>query len=137
MSQSQSEIGSCSSLSLLTHPTVSSYFDLLSAANFQEIANLFAPDGQLLPPFESAITGKTDILTYLEAEAQGFQAFPQEFTQQLMPTGQVSVEVTGKVQTPQFTVNVKWQFLLSDSSEILKLKLKLLATLKDLLQLKR
>ena len=124
-------------LNSLTNATVLSYFDRFNAADFAAVAELFAVDGQMLPPFEAAIVGRGAIANYLVAEAKGMKAIPQEGSEQLLPSGETQVQVVGQVQTPLFSVNVGWQFMLNSASEIISVQIKLLAALRDLLHLKR
>jgi hypothetical protein len=125
----------------LAEATIQTYFETLNAGDFQATANLFADEGQLLPPFESVIVGPEAILAYLEAEAQGMRALPQEMQESdssdLDCIDSTSINVLGKVQTSLFTVNVKWRFQLNAQAEILSVEVKLLASLQDLLRLKR
>jgi hypothetical protein len=124
----------------LTEPTIRAYFETLNVQNFQATADLFAAEGELLPPFESAIVGRDAILAYLETEAPGMTLLPQEMQSVASEPDDTSsdwISVVGKVQTALFTVNVRWQFLLNSASEILSVKIKLLASLQDLLHLKR
>jgi hypothetical protein len=118
------------------HPTISAYFESFNQADFQATAALFAVDGQLLPPFETPISGREAIAAYLEREAKGMKAVPQTIEEGLV-SDDTNIQVTGQVQTPLFGVNVNWQFLLNSQSEILSVKIKLLAALRDLLHLKR
>lgn len=123
-----------------SEPTIRAYFETLNAGDFAATANLFAAEGQLLPPFESAIVGRDAILAYLETEAPGMTLLPQaEIPSSSEAEGSNSdcINIVGKVQTALFTVNVRWQFLLDSASEILSVKIKLLASLQDLLHLKR
>lgn len=117
--------------------TISAYFATLNASQFEASAKLFAAEGQLLPPFESAIVGREAIAAYLQTEAKGMQAVPQSSQTERLDSGEIRTQVTGQVQAPLFTVNVSWQFLLNADAEIVSLKIKLLAALKDLLHLKR
>lgn len=121
----------------VTEPTISSYYQTLNQGDFQATAMLFAPDGQLLPPFESPMVGREAIAAYLEAEAKGMQALPEEETQEILPSGETSIKVLGQVQSPLFNVRVRWDFVLNSESEIVTAKIKLLAALRDLLHLKR
>lgn len=121
----------------LAEPTIQAYFDTLNAQNFQATAGLFAAEGQLLPPFESAIVGRDAIFAYLETEAPGMTALPQAEIRGDSTPERSSISVVGKVQTTLFMVNVRWQFLLNPQSEILSVKIKLLASLQDLLHLRR
>lgn len=118
------------------HPTIAAYFDSFNQANFEAVAALFAAEGQLLPPFEAAITGRQAIETYLTREAKGMQALPQQATQQILSSEETKIEVLGQVQTSLFSVNVGWSFVLNSESDIMTAKIKLLASLRDLLHLK-
>ncbi len=122
---------------LSIHPTLASYFETFNRGDFQATAALFAPEGQLLPPFESPLVGPDAIAAYLTKEAQGMRAYPQQATQQVLPSGELNSVVGGQVQTPLFTVNVKWQFVLDPQAKIMQAQIKLLASLKDLLHLQR
>lgn len=120
----------------LIHPIIACYFETFNQADFEATAALFAPAGKLLPPFEAALVGPTEIAAYLAKEATGMVATPQQATQQLLPLGEMDCVVLGQVQTPLFSVNVKWEFLLNSQSEILQVQIRLLAALKDLLHLR-
>jgi len=125
--------------------TISAYFATLNANQFSATAQLFVVDGQLLPPFESAIVGREAILAYLSAEANGLQAYPQTLKTEVLSAHEtglqvIGLQVIGQVQTALFTINVSWQFVVTpaaEAAEIVSLKIKLLAPLKDLLHLKR
>jgi hypothetical protein len=125
------------------HPVVAAYFKALNAGDYATTASLFAANGVLLPPFESAIVGPAAILQYLNREAKGMMALPQSEVQsevqsesQQPETESISLQVLGQVQTSLFSVNVSWQFGLNAEAQVVRLKIKLLATLKDLLHLK-
>ena len=45
------------------------YFALFNLGEFQQVAQLFAEDGHLYPPFESPVVGREAIATYLYTEA--------------------------------------------------------------------
>jgi ketosteroid isomerase-like protein len=117
--------------------TISAYFATLNANQFSATAQLFAVDGQLLPPFESAIVGREAILAYLNAETNSLKAYPQTLKTEVLSTQETRLQVIGQVQTALFTINVSWQFVVTPAAEIVSLKIKLLAPLKDLLHLKR
>ncbi len=116
--------------------TVTCYFQTLNNAEFQATADLFTADGVLHPPLEKAITGREAIVAYLEKEAKGMQLLPERQSIIELETGEVEYIVTGKVQTPFFSVNVAWQFILNTEAEILFAKVKLLAALEELLNFK-
>lgn len=117
-------------------PTLTAYFTSFNQADFAAAAALFSETGRLLPPFDPPIVGPASIADYLEREAQGMRAFPQQVISQSFQSGNRQVEALGQVQTSLFAVNVKWEFILNAESEILSLRLKLLASLKELLRFK-
>jgi hypothetical protein len=121
----------------LSEPTLCRYFATFNAQDFQATAGLFAPMGILYPPFELAIVGQDAIAQYLKKEAKGMRAFPLQETAHPLEDGNTEYRVVGKVLTSLFGVNVAWQFMLNPQSEILSMRLKLLAALEDLLNLKR
>jgi hypothetical protein len=89
------------------------------------------------PPFEKPIEGRVAIANYLEAEAKGMQLFPRRGIAETPLNEQTQIQVTGKVQTPWFGVNVSWIFVLSPEQEILSTRIKLLASPQELLSLRR
>jgi hypothetical protein len=115
---------------------VSRYFDLLNAGDFQAVAALFADDGVLNPPFDSPVVGREAIVQYLETEAKGLQVFPTQYRRERLEDGLEEYHVGGKVQTSLFGVNVGWKFVLNSAADILSVKVKLLASLEELLKLK-
>lgn len=115
---------------------IEQYFQALNAENFQTAASLFASDGVLYPPFHEGVVGREAIAQYLEEEAKGIKLFPgQHITQPSEVDGTKHI-VTGKVQTPLFYVNASWQILLNADSEIQSIKVKLLASLVELMNLR-
>lgn len=120
----------------LDQPVILQYFESLNAGNFEATSQLFAVDGALQPPFEDAVIGPAAIAQYLEQEAKGFLLQPQQAVSTALEDGCTEVEAVGKVQTPWFTVNVRWTFILSPTRQILMAKINLLAALQDLLHLR-
>jgi len=120
----------------ITKPAVLRYFETLNAGNFEATANLFAEDGVLHAPFEEPIIGKSSIATYLKTEARGMQLEPQQGISQILEDGLVEIQVSGRVQTSAFGVNVGWLFLLNSNQEILAVTVKLLASPQELLNLR-
>lgn len=116
--------------------TVARYFATLNQEEFQATVALFAPEGVLQPPMESAIVGREAIVAYLETEAKGMHLLPQDQSIDRLDTGEIECKVTGKVQTPLFGVNVAWQFIFTPEGEIQSVKVKLLAALEELLNLR-
>jgi len=121
----------------LAEPVLLRYFETLNAGEFQETASLFAETGVMHPPFEEPITGPNAIATYLEAEAKGLKAFPRQGIAEPLEGGETQVQVSGKVETRWFGVNVSWLFILSPERDILFAKVKLLASPQELLNLRR
>jgi len=120
----------------ITKPTVLRYFETLNAGDFEATANLFAEDGVLHAPFEEPIIGSSSIATYLKTEARGMQLEPQQGVSEILEDGNVEVQVSGRVQTSAFGINVAWLFLLNSDQKILSVTVKLLASPQELLNLR-
>jgi len=116
---------------------ITRYFDTLNQQQFDQTASLFATDGVLLPPFDEAMVGPKAIANYLKAEAKGLQLFPQHYSTETCGKDKYKCRVGGKVQTPIFTVNVCWDFQLNSSLQIESVKVNLLASMEELLKLKK
>ena len=121
----------------LKEPIISQYFETLNEENFPATAKLFAIDGTLTPPFESSIKGRKAIAIYLQQEAKGMKLSPLQETLETTETGHIQAKIKGKVTTSLFTVNVAWIFILNRQNEILSVEVKLLASLEELVKLKR
>jgi hypothetical protein len=65
------------------------------------------------------------------------QLFPREGIAEPLEDNQTQIQVSGKVQTSLFGVNVSWIFVLSSEKEILYARIKLLASPQELLNLRR
>ena len=120
----------------MTKPAILRYFENLNAGDFEATANLFADEGVLHAPFEEPIIGKSPIATYLKTEARGMQLQPQQSVSKILADGTVEIQVSGRVQTPAFGINVGWVFLLNHHQEILSVTVKLLASGQELLNLR-
>lgn len=121
----------------IAEPLVLRYFETLNAGDFEATASLFAPQGELHPPFESAIVGPEAIASYLKAEAQGMKLYPRQGVAETLEDNHIQIQIKGKVQTPLFSVNVAWQFILNPQREISSVQVKLLASPQELLSLRR
>lgn len=119
----------------LTH-LINRYFDTLNYGQFDATAALFAPDGILFPPFDTAMEGREAIVAYLEAEAKGLKLFPQNCSVQPSEMEGYECQVTGQVQTALFGVNVGWKFQINSNFQIESARIKLLASMEELLKLK-
>ncbi|MEL6901923.1 MAG: ketosteroid isomerase family protein, partial [Cyanobacteria bacterium J06606_4] len=119
------------------------YFDTLNDQSFDQTAQLFLPDGQLVPPFENAVVGRDAIAAYLADQAINMTLVPLQLEQTDPATPAEASEdtqrltVTGKVKTPIFNVNVAWRFVLDAAGNIESVNVKLLAKLTQLLSIKR
>jgi hypothetical protein len=121
----------------ITESVVVRYFETMNAGEYEETAALFAEVGVMQPPFEQPIAGREAIASYLEAEAKGMKLSPRKGIAEILEDNQTEIQVTGKVQTSVFGVNVSWIFVLSPEQEILFTKIKLLASPQELLNLRR
>lgn len=114
---------------------VQQYFDSFNRGCFQETAALFAEDGQLRPPFEEPIVGRSAIRDYLTREASSMKATPQEISTELTADKR-TVTVKGAVTAAVFQVNAAWIFVLDPQGTIASVRVKLLASLQDLVSLR-
>lgn len=121
----------------IAEPVVLNYFNTLNASEFESTVALFAADGSLKPPFEADITGLAAIAAYLEQEAKGMKLLPRQGIVEGLENDQRQVQVSGKVQTSLFTVNVAWTFILNTLDQIVYARIKLLASPKELLNLRQ
>ncbi|XGV95877.1 MAG: ketosteroid isomerase family protein [Leptolyngbya sp. BL-A-14] len=120
----------------VSEATVLRYFETLNASNFQATGKLFAAEGMLQPPFEKPVVGAEAIVAYLQAEAKDLILQPRQGNSRLLEDGSTEITVTGKVQTPLFSVNVSWLFMLDHEHNLLLAKIKLLASPQELLSLR-
>ena len=120
----------------LSEPTICRYFETFNVQDFQATASLFAPDGELHPPFEAAVVGQAAIADYLKREAKGMKALPQQETIRHLENGSIEYRVIGKVLTSLFSVNIAWDFVVDPQLQIFSVQVKLLAALEELLKLK-
>lgn len=121
----------------ITESVVVRYFETMNAGDYDATASLFADTGVMQPPFEEPIEGRDAIATYLKAEAKGMKLSPRKGIAETLEDDQTQIQVSGKVQTPVFGVNVSWIFILNPEQEILFTKIKLLASPQELLSLRR
>lgn len=121
----------------LTEPVILRYFETFNQGDFEATSALFATEGILHPPFESGIVGPEAIAAYLQAEATGMKLTPRQGIVEAQTEDGLQFRVSGKVFTPLFGVNVSWMFWLNSKQEITALKLKLLASPQELLNLRR
>ncbi|BAY26121.1 hypothetical protein NIES2100_59320 [Calothrix sp. NIES-2100] len=121
----------------ITEPSILSYFQTLNAGEFKATAALFAEDGVMYPPFESGFVGPDAIATYLQQEAQGIKADPQQGITEILANELLQVQVAGKALTSWCGVNVLWLFILNQQRQIVEARIKLLASPQELLALRR
>ena len=128
---------SISTIQAITEPVILAYFQSINREEYGQTASLFADNGILHPPFEEEIVGREAIATYLATEAKGMKLEPQKETKELREDGYSNVLITGQVSTPLFSVRVAWEFVLNQASQILGVRVKLLASPQELLKLRR
>ena len=121
---------------LRAEPIVERYFSSFNAGDFDATAALFASDGALHPPFESAIVGTSAIAQYLKAEAEGMQAYPEMLEVTQTDAGSRRILVKGRVKALVFKVNVAWTFEVDETEQIRSAGIKLLASMQELLSLR-
>ncbi len=120
----------------INNRAISRYFSLLNAGDFHSTAALFATDGVMYAPFESGLVGAEAIASYLQQEALGLKAEPHQGIIESQEDNLVQIRVNGKVQMPLFGVNVSWLFILNSQQELVSVKVKLLASPQELLNLR-
>ena len=117
--------------------SVQAYFDTVNRKDFEATARLFAAAGTLVPPFDKPIEGRSAIAAYLTKEASDMTFTPITLDPVEAEDNLVGERfaVKGKVKSSLFVVNVGWQFDLH-KGEIQSVKVKLLASLKELMNLR-
>ncbi|HEY9763252.1 MAG TPA: nuclear transport factor 2 family protein [Trichocoleus sp.] len=121
---------------LQSEPIVQTYFTTFNQGDFAATASLFAAEAEMHAPFEAPLVGQSAIQDYLEKEAAGMEANPQELTCVDLPDGLRQICVLGTAKALVFNVNVRWTFLLNSQDEIEQLEVKLLASLQELVTLR-
>jgi hypothetical protein len=125
----------------VTDPTILSYMDLLNANDFDQLIELFLPDGALQPPFQRPIVGKEAVLRFFKEDCQNLKLLPEKGVSEPSEGGFTQTKVTGKVQTPWFGagvgMNVAWRFLIDPDGKIYFVAIDLLASPTELLNFSR
>ena len=123
------------------NPTVNSYMDLLNANDFDNLIQLFLPDGALQAPFQKPIVGTEAILRFFREDCQNLRLLPERGYSEPTEGDFTQIKVTGKVQTPWFGagigMNVAWRFLLNPEGKIYFVAIDLLASPAELLKFAR
>jgi len=123
------------------NPTVNNYMDLLNANDFDNLIELFLPDGALQPPFQKPIVGREAVLRFFREDCQNLRLLPERGYAEPAEGGFTQIKVTGKVQTPWFGagigMNVAWRFLLNPEGKIYFVAIDLLASPAELLNFAR
>jgi Nuclear transport factor 2 (NTF2) domain len=124
----------------IDEPVIDRYFERLNNGEFMAIAELFAEQGCLNPPFDKQVQGREAIAQYLEKEAIDIRFFPEygeittlDIAPPLEDSDRTQYQIQGKVEMNWFTVNISWSIQLNAAKEIALVDVKLLATLDDLL----
>jgi hypothetical protein len=123
------------------NPTVNSYMELLNANDFDNLIELFLPDGALQAPFQKPIVGRDAVLRFFREDCQNLRLLPERGYSEPTEEGFNQIKVTGKVQTPWFGagigMNVAWRFLLNPEGKIYFVAIDLLASPAELLKFAR
>ncbi len=125
----------------IDNPTVLSYMENMHAFDFESAVALFAEEGGALkPPFEEPIVGPKTILSYMRDDCYGLKLMPERGVSEKAEGGFTQIKVTGKVQTPWFggkvVINVAWRFLINPEGKIFFVAIDILASAKELLNLR-
>ena len=104
------------------------YIEAFNAGKFDMAAGSFAANGILYPPIDDAVKGRSAIACYLHDEAKGIQIASDRIQIRSQQPDSACIETSGQVQTPLFTINAAWTFVLNARSEITSLTVKLLAS---------
>jgi hypothetical protein len=118
----------------IEEPTITAYFTRLNSCEFDGVAALFTDRGQLAPPFENPIEGRSQIAAYLQKEASGMSFWPESGALLIRAGDLAQYHIQGKVKTNYFTINVSWLMQLNTDKEILLVEVKLLAALEELIK---
>jgi hypothetical protein len=125
----------------IDNATVVNYMNLLNANDFDNLIELFLPDGALQPPFQRPIVGKDAVLRFFREDCQNLKLLPEQGVSEPSEGGFTQIKVTGKVQTPWFGagvgMNVAWRFLLDPAGKIYFVAIDLLASPAELLKFAR
>jgi hypothetical protein len=121
--------------------TVLNYMELLNANDFDNLIELFLPDGALQPPFKKPIVGSENILRFFREDCQNLKLLPERGLVEPAEDGFTRIKVTGTVQTPWFGagvgMNVAWRYLLNPEGKIYFVAIDLLASPAELLKFAR
>ncbi len=121
--------------------TVIEYMNLLNANDFDNLIELFLPDGALQPPFQRPIVGRDAVLRFFREDCQNLKLLPDQGVTEPSDGGFTQIKVTGKVQTPWFGagvgMNVAWRFLIDPQGKIYFVAIDLLASPAELLKFAR
>jgi hypothetical protein len=121
---------------MIENAIIKQYFEALNQGDVAAVAELFAPDGILQPPFHQPIVGRAAIAQYLQEEAVGINLSPTDYSFQPLESGQTEHMISGKVQTSLLCVNALWNIVLEKDSKISFVRVKLLASLAELLKVR-
>ena len=112
------------------------YFTLFNLGEYQQVAELFATDGSLYPPFESPVVGRDKIAQYLIKEAEGMSVSLLDAEIEPGEGDYFQVNVRGSVTALIFQVKVAWRFILTADGKIDSVRVDLVATLEELLKIR-
>lgn len=108
---------------------IASYFTALDQQDYATAAACFTSTGQLIPPFETGITGSGAIARYLCKEALGMTFKIEE----VQPQGENHYYLRGKACSSWFNLSIAWDIDLNGEGAIAQLHIHLLAKPEELL----
>jgi hypothetical protein len=135
MTDTEPQLQSDTTVREILESTIERYFATIEAEDFSATSDLFIEAGQLLAPFEKPIVGREAIAFYLSKEARGMKLLPQNKINEPSEDNSDRIKIVGKVKTSLFTVNVSWYFTLNSIGQIVTVRIKLLASPQELLNL--
>jgi hypothetical protein len=104
---------------------INRYFTTLNLGQFDAAAALFAVEGEMHPPVDEPVIGRSAIEAYLHEAAVGLRLEPLHYQSELLSNGQTQVTVLGRVQICPFGSNVAWIFVLNPQGEIARVVIEL------------
>lgn len=115
---------------------IAAYFQSFNAGDFETTASLFSKTGQLVAPFEDPLVGQEAIAAYLNSEAEGMIAYPKAIEMVPESPAHRRLVVRGQVSATVFKVNAAWIFDQNALGEFERVRVKLLASMQELLTLR-
>lgn len=111
---------------------VGSYFDSINQGLYRRTVSLFTNEGILAPPFQPQIIGRKQIYQYFQRQPSGLYLEVKERHISPFYNNRTKIEVFGQLITQRRDINVVWTFLLNNQAKITIAQTILLASLREL-----